>query len=96
MRLTMTKNLDGGMSVYVNGEMFDSPKVPSTVPAKVSAVQVYTTYTEVENLDLTNEVFADPPSYVHELLQAWQVEKDKHEAYVNEPLPEQEPTKDEA
>ena len=84
MRLTMTNNGDGTMSVYVNGEMFNCNKVPSTVPAKVSAVQVYTTYTEVENLDLTVEVFSDPPSYVHELVEAWQEAKKAEEEF--EPL----------
>ena len=80
MRLTMTRNGNSGMSVYINGEMFDCPEVPTTVPAKVYAVQVYTTYVEVENLDLTNEVFADPPSYVHDLVLAWQEAKEAHEA----------------
>ena len=97
MRLTMAKNSDGGMSVYINGEMYDSTKVPTTVPAKVHAVQVYTTYTEVENLDLTNEVFADPPSYVHDLVLAWQEAKEAYEAAQAAPDPEPSPeTEDEA
>ena len=80
MRLTFIRNELEGHVVSVNGEGYTIAEVPDTVPLKVSAVQVYTTYTEVENLDLTNDVFADPPSYVHDLVLAWQEAKEAHEA----------------
>lgn len=81
MRLTFTRDNDFQHTVSVNGEAFLIDSVPETVPETVSAVQVYTTYTEVENLDMTNDVFADAPNYVHELVQAWQSAKD---AYIAE------------
>jgi hypothetical protein len=76
MRLTFIKDEQNGHSVSVNNEGYQI-QVPESVPAKVYAVQVYTTYTEVENFDLTNETFADPPSYVQNLVQAWQQAKEK-------------------
>lgn len=87
MRLTFILDEQHGHTVSVNGEGYQIETIPVSVPSKVYAVQVYTTYTEVENLDMTNEVFADPPSYVHDLVLAWQEAKDKHEEEQVDPEP---------
>lgn len=81
MRMTFIRDEISGHQVIVNGVMREIAAVPQEVPSGVYAVQVYTTYTEVENGDLTNDVFAEPPSYVQSLVAAWE---------AAEPIPEPE------
>jgi len=82
MRLTFVRDDDHGHQVIINGESREIPEVPATVPANIYAVQVYTTYTEVEFINLTNSVTSEPPDYVQQLVAAWE---------ENEPVPEPEP-----
>lgn len=68
--------------VVVNGESRDIETIPNDVPDGIHAVQVYNAYTEVEYVNLTNDVFSEPPDYVQSLIAAWE---------ENEPVPEPEP-----
>lgn len=80
MRLTMIRDERGYNQIMINGDMREIPELPDSVPFKVQAVQVYTAYTEVENADLSNDVHADPPAYVHDLVKAWEDKKAEDEA----------------
>jgi len=71
MRLIFVREEDHCL-VIVNGNARKLPTAPLSVPLKVRAVQVYDQYTEVENSDLTNDVTAEAPAYVGDVIKAWQ------------------------
>ena len=80
MKLTMVKNDNGSVSIYIDGEMYDWHKAPDSVPSTVYAVQAHPKHTEIENFDLTNKIFSDPPSYVEDIVETWKLAKKAYEA----------------
>jgi len=73
MRLIFVREEDHCL-IIVNGNEREITTAPLSVPLKVRAIQVYDQYTEVENYDATNDITAEPPAYVSDLIKAWQAQ----------------------